>query len=796
MTDHSLPDATTNTTTTARSTTAPSRPLLDCDIVMKGGITSGVVYPKAMVRIARDYRIHAIGGTSVGAIGAVLTAAAEYWRRTNPGPAVVQQAQIERIVTALDRDGDPAQNEPPGPGWDNWTRPDIQEAEGALLDPANGGQGYAGLYAIPGEVGVDLLGKFHPTPRTKGIFQFLIGILAAPTTIARISAGLLRQFYLIRALTALVACLLTLAFVREPWLGIVPLGAIVVLGLASLFWERLEGWIASRRPAAEPATTAPRGTVSAEEDREQEHEQERDRLMARGVTAGTAGAVLIILVLFIQAGLGWGLVFDWAGENWLFTLVIALLLGVVANGDGAKRWYARWRAPGDADAQGTILARLNLVLIVASVVVLLGLLGWQWEAISDHWGTFGTIVVGVTLGWLLGGLIGILLNALVFISANDNGICTGLDVPDSRVFRWFPWLKSAIARLPGYQARSIALTNWLTAKIDTVGGVANGHHLTFGDLDDAIYVHPNDDETGIDLEVITTELRRGLPLNIPGALYRYGFKPGELLRFFPRSVVAMLLEPGADAGSMELTRFSSDRGRLPIVIAARMSMSFPVLFSTVPVYHIGARDDPSRLDQERVQAPLSDGGIVSNFPIHKFDRALSPWPTFAIDLIEFDTARPPLPSDGDFRINRIPPPGPSTVPPQDNARMVAATTDKAPITGLVALFSRILNTARGWMDNSQKTLPGYTERIVGIHLYQGEGGLNLTMSHDTIERLANRGMRGVDRLVKSWNPTLGATSQWHQHRWLRYRILMRSLENIGQEWKARYTALDLSGEPS
>jgi predicted acylesterase/phospholipase RssA len=52
-----------------------------CDIVMKGGVTSGVVYPLAICELATVYRFKSIGGTSAGAIAAVATAAAEYRRR-------------------------------------------------------------------------------------------------------------------------------------------------------------------------------------------------------------------------------------------------------------------------------------------------------------------------------------------------------------------------------------------------------------------------------------------------------------------------------------------------------------------------------------------------------------------------------------------------------------------------------------------------------------------------------------------------------------------------------------------
>jgi predicted acylesterase/phospholipase RssA len=51
-----------------------------CDIVMKGGITSGVVYPLALASLAKEYRFVNIGGTSAGAIAAAAAAAAEYGR--------------------------------------------------------------------------------------------------------------------------------------------------------------------------------------------------------------------------------------------------------------------------------------------------------------------------------------------------------------------------------------------------------------------------------------------------------------------------------------------------------------------------------------------------------------------------------------------------------------------------------------------------------------------------------------------------------------------------------------------
>ena len=53
-----------------------------CDLVMKGGITSGVVYPKLIAELAASYRFKNVGGTSAGAIAAAGCAAAEHGRLT------------------------------------------------------------------------------------------------------------------------------------------------------------------------------------------------------------------------------------------------------------------------------------------------------------------------------------------------------------------------------------------------------------------------------------------------------------------------------------------------------------------------------------------------------------------------------------------------------------------------------------------------------------------------------------------------------------------------------------------
>ena len=62
-------------------------PLLPCDLVMKGGITSGIAYPPAILQLKEQRKFNRIGGTSAGAIAAAGVAAAEFNRQNGGGEA-------------------------------------------------------------------------------------------------------------------------------------------------------------------------------------------------------------------------------------------------------------------------------------------------------------------------------------------------------------------------------------------------------------------------------------------------------------------------------------------------------------------------------------------------------------------------------------------------------------------------------------------------------------------------------------------------------------------------------------
>jgi len=65
-----------------------------CDMVMKGGITSGVVYPTAICELATQYQFRNIGGASAGAIAAAAAAAAEFGRQNGVADSFTQLGKL------------------------------------------------------------------------------------------------------------------------------------------------------------------------------------------------------------------------------------------------------------------------------------------------------------------------------------------------------------------------------------------------------------------------------------------------------------------------------------------------------------------------------------------------------------------------------------------------------------------------------------------------------------------------------------------------------------------------------
>src|SRR5262245_7136803 len=77
---------------------------LECDLVMRGGIASGLVYPRAIAKLAETYDFRSIGGTSVGAIAAAGTAAAALGTKTGQEHFQTRLKQLPEELSEI-RDG-------------------------------------------------------------------------------------------------------------------------------------------------------------------------------------------------------------------------------------------------------------------------------------------------------------------------------------------------------------------------------------------------------------------------------------------------------------------------------------------------------------------------------------------------------------------------------------------------------------------------------------------------------------------------------------------------------------------
>ena len=89
----------------------------------------------------------------------------------------------------------------------------------------------------------------------------------------------------------------------------------------------------------------------------------------------------------------------------------------------------------------------------------------------------------------------------------------------------------------------------------------------------------------------------------------------------------------------------------------------------------------------------------------------------------------------------------------------------------------ILNSARNWQDTTQAVMPGYTERIVRIHLKKDEGGLNLKMPKALIEALGDLGGFAGDELLDF---------DFDEHRWRRLLAATAALEKSFEDLNTAY----------
>jgi hypothetical protein len=336
------------------------------------------------------------------------------------------------------------------------------------------------------------------------------------------------------------------------------------------------------------------------------------------------------------------------------------------------------------------------------------------------------------------------------VPANFYGICSGAAPPG-----------------PG---EGPALTEWIAETIDRIAGrdPAKDPPLTFGDL------WGEDRENGVNLQMMTTNLTQGRPMRVPfddpgqKGIGQYYFDPEEMRRLFPERVVEWMIAHAAQAGQtqlpMNLIRLPKARD-LPVVVAVRLSVSYPLLLSAVPLYtHDWTRERAKdRLQPDRCW--FSDGGLSSNFPVHFFDNPLPRWPTFAINF------RPPHPDMPEELV---------WMPKSNRDRGIAIwnrfDAGRAPTLG--GFLSTIKDVTQNWADNEQVRVPGFRDRIVHITLMPGEGGVNLDMPPEMIRDIGERGRIAGQTLAERFasGPHWEVSEAWEAHRWVRFRSSMYALE--------------------
>jgi predicted acylesterase/phospholipase RssA len=337
----------------------------------------------------------------------------------------------------------------------------------------------------------------------------------------------------------------------------------------------------------------------------------------------------------------------------------------------------------------------------------------------------------------------------------------------------------------GDPANLATLCAWLTQKLESIAGLAPGDiPLTFGMLWDAKRdpaapgLDAKPDAPDLNLEMVATSVSWGRPYKFPVTARTLFFDPDDMRTMFPEHVVAWMVArarpPRNEREAKHFAAYGPHRlplpaaADLPVIVATRMSLAFPVLLSAVPMYTF----DPATLHGEATPTLepcwFSDGGISSNFPVTMFDSALPRWPTFAIDLEPFPPGRE---RDADERKN-------VSLPQTDDAGRLPSFSR---FTSAAGFLMSVMNAMQNWNDTTQSVLPGYRDRIVTVFLAGDEGGLNLDMPSEVLLRLKRRGTAAGALLAERFDaPSVldpgSGTMGWENHRWLRFRTALGALQ--------------------
>lgn len=414
------------------------------------------------------------------------------------------------------------------------------------------------------------------------------------------------------------------------------------------------------------------------------------------------------------------------------------------------------------------------------------------------------IIAALILGLLtaiLGVALGVFRDVRKRLPENRYGLCSGSS--DMRPDR----------------AGVLPLIDWLHDFFQSLAGrTPTDDPVTFGDL----WGNGGDENAPRDIELVlmTTNVTRGISQRFPflegswGQLY---FDEGEFAELFPKSVVKWMTDHAQkprSEGKVDIPEgyyCLPKPADLPILLGARMSLSFPILLSAVPLYAANFEREPKEGKYPLERCWFSDGGLTSNFPIHFFDAPLPLRPTFGINLVP-DTVEATEIDEEDDRLERVSGVATKGSPghdlndgwdkvwmPSKNATGIASAARFNTFDGLVGFLGALFDTARNWGDTELMAMPGYRDRVVHVKLAEDEGGLNLSMPSKIIEALGERGERAGELLAGRFAPTPTGNEvladpktgnpvvlTWDNHRWVRYRSFMAAVELVARRFRATW----------
>jgi predicted acylesterase/phospholipase RssA len=239
---------------------------------------------------------------------------------------------------------------------------------------------------------------------------------------------------------------------------------------------------------------------------------------------------------------------------------------------------------------------------------------------------------------------------------------------------------------------------------------------------------------------------------------------------------------------------------LPIVVAARLSMSCPVLFQNIPM--IGFNLDKNAEDIDLVRLWFSDGGIGSNFPIHLFDKPIPRWPTFGLKILD----DPPRKTSSGYPLKSYLPYG-HMDGADDNLlfpRDIGAFTSLFPnqtVSSFIKFLFSIYTSAKDGHDQSFLRMPEVRNRVVRIYMNNRAGNmLNLKIEPEQIVALALEvGAPGGRNAAQAYLAQVANSkytdwvNTWQDHRWVRFNMLTHGLRSYLKGFSQAVNASGLPG---